>query len=152
MDTEKSVQGVGVYAEFARNNATTQVIIVPDGYNTAGSLVKSSIIRRTVTTHTPKKQWKFTKLSNSEIVSPANEAEREQHVDDRMTYASTLFDQLLRGDWELIKQPVLIEVSKKDYDSIYESKTPTKMMYRISQSRIALDFPADLIKAVSLIP
>jgi hypothetical protein len=149
MDTEKSVQGVGLYAEFSRENATTQVIIVPDGYNTAGGLVKSSIIRRTITTHTPKKQWKFTKLSNSEIVSPADEAEREQYVDDRMTYATTLFDQLLRGEWELIKQPVLIEVSKKDYDSIHLTKTPTKMIYRVSQSRIALDFPADLIKTTT---
>lgn len=146
MDTEKSVQGVGVYAEFARDNATTQVIIVPDGYNMAGKLVGSSIIRRTITTVSPKKQWKFSRLASTEVTSFADDSGRDKYVEDRMKYASTLFDQLLRGEWQMVKQPILIEVSKKDYDAINESKTPTKMIYRISQSRLALDFPAELVK------
>lgn len=145
LDKDKAVQGVAVYAEFARENATTQIIITPDGYTNDGSLVPSTIIRRTVTDHTPKKQWKFSRLSRSEVETLENEEACYAFAETRMTYAATLFDQLLRGGWSLVKKPVLVEVSRKDLDSIYISKTPTKMIYRISQSRAALDFPADLV-------
>jgi len=142
LDKDKDVQGVAVYAEFAKDGATTQVVIAPDGYDNEGTLVPATIVRRTVTTTTPKKQWKFTSL-----VSVTHNAEmpRGEYVEGRMKYATVLFDQLLRGDWKLIKSPILVEVSKKDYDSLRHYKTPTKMLYRISQSRSALDFPAELV-------
>jgi hypothetical protein len=146
LDKDKAVQGVAVYAEFARENATTQIIISPDGYMSEGSLVPATIIRRTITTHTPKKQWKFSRLSRMDAnTSLADEAACDAYVEERMTYAGTLFDQLLRGGWSLVKKPILVEVSRKDLDNIYLSKTPTKMIYRISQSRIALDFPAEIL-------
>jgi hypothetical protein len=142
LDKDKEVQGVAVYAEFARDNATTQIVITPDGYDNSGNVVTATIIRRTVTTTTPKKQWKFSRLAN---VSHDSEMPITEYVEGRMRYATVLFDQLLRGDWKLVKSPVLVEASKKDYDSIGVSKTPTKMIYRISQSRSALDFPAELV-------
>lgn len=144
LDKDKEVQGVAVYAEFARSGATTQIIITPEGYTNEGRLVPATIIRRTITESTPKKQWKFTRLAKSEL-RVHSDADKAPYADDRMKYATTLFDQLLSGSWEMVKTPVLIEASKKDYDDIYVSKTPTKMVYRISQSRAALDFPADLI-------
>lgn len=145
LDKDKEVQGVAVYAEFARAGATTQVIITPDGYTSDGRFVQASIIRRTVTEHTPKKQWKFSRLATTSHAVTSDE-DKAAHADDRMRYASTLFDQLLAGSWEIVKQPVLIEASKKDYDDIHVNKTPTKMIYRISQSRTALDFPAQLVQ------
>ena len=147
LDKDKEVQGVAVYAEFARSGATTQIIITPEGYTNGGVKVPASIIRRTVTDTTPKKQWKFSRLANTDL-RVHSDADKVPYSDDRMKYARTLFDQLLSGSWALVKQPVLIEASKKDYDDIQISKTPTKMIYRISQSRVALDFPADLIQTV----
>lgn len=146
MDKDKAVQGVAVYAEFAREGATTQIIVAPDGYNTDGTLVPANIVRRTVTEHTPKKQWKFSRLPDV-ADTPSNLADHEKVIysDERMRYASSLFDQILRGGWTLVKRPILVEISRKDYDSIYLSKTPTKLLYRVSQSRVALDFPANLI-------
>lgn len=145
---DKEVQAVAVYAEFSRPGATTQVIITPEGYTNGGALVPATIIRRTVTETTPKKQWKFTRLGNTALRVESDE-DKAPYADDRMKYAGTLFDQLLAGSWTLVKQPVLIEASKKDYDDILVTKTPTKMIYRISQSRAALDFPDNLIQTVS---
>lgn len=145
LDKDKAVQGVAVYAEFARSGATTQIIIAPDGYTNEGQLVPATIIRRTITESAPKKQWKFTRLSAAELPPFALESDIQTYVEQRMKYATTLLDQLLRGGWTMIKNPVLIEASRKDYDSIYLAKTPTKMIYRISQSRNALDFPAELV-------
>ncbi len=142
LDKDKEVQGVAVYAEFARENATTQVIVTPDGYANDGLEVGATIIRRTITATTPKKQWKFSQLAFS---GSQEFNTKDEYVEYRMRYATVLFDQLSRGDWKLVKKPILIEISKKDYDSIKLRKTPTKIMYRISQSRSALDFPAELI-------
>lgn len=148
-DKEKAVQGVAVYAEFARNGATTQVIVTPDGYSSNGNVVPATIVRRTVSEHTPKKQWRFSRLTNGDshlesFVSSGDEY-KTRYADERLRYASNLFHQLLVGDWALVKKPILLEVSKIDLDSIALSKTPTKMIYRINQSRSALDFPADLV-------
>lgn len=150
MDKEKAVQGIGVYAEFARNGATTQVILVPDGLTSEDSKVGATIIRRTVTEHTPKKQWKFSRLPDAAVTdNTVADDDKERYSEDRLRYAASLFDQLIRGEWTIVKKPILVEVSKKDYDNIYLSKTPTKMVYRISQSRVALDFPEDLIQTTS---
>ena len=149
MEKEKPVQGVAVYAEFTREGggATTQVIVTPDGYTTHGELVHATVIRRTVTSHTPKKQWKFSRLVDSpETETGLKTVEgREAHAENRMRYAATLFDQLLRSNYTIVGTPILVEVSKKDCDSIYVSKTPTKMIYRISQCRTALRYPDDLL-------
>lgn len=149
MDTTKAVQGVAAYFEFARSGATTgattQIIVAPDGYTSADVLVPATIVRRTITTHSPKKQWRFSRLPYTETAVDLNDEGIEEYTETRMKYASTLFDQLLSGSWQLVKNPILIEASKKDYDSIASSKTPTKMIYRISQSRTALDFPVELI-------
>jgi len=144
MDREKAVQGVAVYAEFRRSGATTQVIVTPDGFTSEDVRTDATLIRRTITENTPKKQWRFAKLARTEL-SVVSDSDKSPFADSRMRYAASLFDQLLAGGWQITKQPILIEMSKKDCDDICRAKTPTKMLYRISQSRIALDFPAELI-------
>jgi hypothetical protein len=152
MEMDKAVQGVAVYLEFARTNATTQIIVTPDGYTSDGVLVPSTLVRRTITTTSPKKQWRFSRLLTasdvSSFVPTVDENTMDQFAEERIKYAATLFDQLLRGEWKLVKTPILIEASKKDYDFISQAKTPTKMLYRISQSRTALDFPAEIVNTV----
>lgn len=148
-DKTKAVQGSCVYAEFARSGATTQIIVVPDGFAQDGTAVSAAIIRRTVTTDAPKKQWKFGVLPMPEDASdPMPDSEKDNFADERMRYAATLFDQLLRGGWAMVGKPAVIEISRKDFDSIKDSKTPTKLLYRVAQCRIALDFPADLVNTL----
>jgi hypothetical protein len=154
MDITKPVQGIAVYGEFARSNATTQVIITPEGYDSNGKEVSMNVIRRTVTDSSPRKQWRFSTLAKvsagimEQIASGKSmEQAKEDYCDERFRYASALFDQLLRGDWTLVGEPLLIEVSKIDLDNISEGKTPTKLLYRVTQSRIAKGYPTDLVNA-----
>lgn len=157
MDITKDVQGVGIYAEFARSGATTQIIITPQGYDEDGREVSMYVVRRTVTTDNPRKQWKFSVLPEADETLVANvkhdpEAHKEAYCDDRFRYASSLFDQLLRGDWVLINEPILVEVSKIDLSSVRQSKTPTKLLYRVTQSRTAKGYPSDLVNVEVAIP
>lgn len=148
LDKDMAVQGVAVYAEFARSNSTTQVILTPDGYNSVGELVPMCLVRRTVTTSTPKKQWKFSSLAPLANVDPIMDSDVETFGDTRLNVVGVFFDQLLRGDWKMVKAPILLEASRKDMDSICAGKTPAKLTYRINQSRTALGFPSDLINEV----
>lgn len=156
MDVSKSVQGVAVYAEFARSGATTQIIITPQGFDLDGKEVNPYVVRRTVTTDNPRKQWRFSTLVTGTPImqimaekSVSMEAAKEEYCDETMRYASSLFDQIQRGDWLLVRDPILVEVSKTDLDSIRQSKTPTKLLYRITQSRTAKGFPADLVNVTT---
>lgn len=146
-DLTKDVQGVAVYAEFARPSATTQVIIVPDGYDNEGRLIGLSVVRRVITASTPKKPWKFSILEPTNPASVITDADSDTICAQRMAIPATLFDQILSGGWTMVGQPILIEASKKDMDDIGTKKTPTKMLYRINQSRTALGFPAALINS-----
>lgn len=141
-DVSKAVQGIAVYAEFARNNATTQIIITPDGYGPSDKIVRMNIVRRTVTKDNPRKQWRFAMVPDARSVSPANKTE---YADDRMQYAATLFDQLIAGDWKMVGKPILLETSKDDLEAVRNSKTPTKMIYRINQSRSAMGYPSEIV-------
>lgn len=156
MDITKSVQGVALYGEFARSGATTQIIITPKGYDSNGAEVGMYVVRRTVTTDNPRKQWRFSGLiSPNPIMQIAAEkgitidAAKEEYTDEMMRYASSLFDQISRGDWLLVGDPILVEVSKIDLDAISKSKTPTKLLYRITQCRTAQGYPADLVNVTT---
>jgi hypothetical protein len=148
LDKDTAVQGIAVYAEFARSNSTTQVILTPDGYNSVGELVPMCLIRRTITTATPKKQWKFSSLAALPNLDQIQDDAVEDYGDARLNVIGVFFDQLIRGDWKMVKSPVLLEASRKDMDSICAQKTPAKLTYRIAQSRMALGFPDDLINEV----
>lgn len=151
MDITKSVQGVALYAEFVRSGATTQIIITPDGFDSEGSVVPMTVVRRTVTTDNPRKQWKFSRLGHSDPIFKlaatglTMEEAKETYTDIRMKYASSLFDQIVRGDWLLVGDPIPVEISKIDLDAIRHGKAPTKLLYRITQCRTALGYPADLV-------
>jgi hypothetical protein len=147
MDQTKDVQGVAVYAEFARPDATTQIIITPDGYDNFGRLIGVSVVRRTVTAANPKKPWRFSTLDAETRTEGLDDSDKDSYCARRMATPSSLFDQLIAGDWKMVNVPILIEVSKKDLDDIGTKKTPAKFLYRVGLSRTALGFPAALINA-----
>jgi hypothetical protein len=147
MDMDKDVQGVGIYAEFARNDATTQIIVCPDGYDNTGRLIGLSVVRRVITAKNPKKPWRFTILEAESGGGTIMDTEKDSYCAKRMAVPATLFDQILAGDWKMVGEPILLEVSKKDLDDIGVKKTPTKLLYRAMQSRSALGFPENLINS-----
>lgn len=149
LDNTKEVQGVGVYAEFRKPGATMQIIITPDGYTTDGKEVPANLFRRVVTPASPKKQWRNSPVPNHAITElagvPLADEKREAFAQQRFVFAMDLFDAINNGNWEIVKDAFVIEVSKKDLEDIRTSKTPNKLLYRIGLVREANEFPAELI-------
>lgn len=147
LDKEKKVQGIAVYAEFRRAGQTLQLIVTPDAYTTAGTLVPMNLVRRVVTKETPKKQWKIAVLRGldlTEIIdsrATISDMDKDEFTEKRMRHAIHFFDDFLRQGWVIEGKPILVEVSRHDADDLIKGKTPNKIIYRIHISRKALGFP-----------
>jgi hypothetical protein len=148
LEATKDVQGIALYAEFRKPGAMMQILITPDGYANDGKEVPASLYRRVTTPLTPKKQWRSSNLSWRAISDLNGEAlandDKNKFTENRMGFATQLFDGIKNGGWILTNETLFIETSKKDLDDVKLSKTPNKMLYRINQTRTALGFPAEI--------
>jgi hypothetical protein len=146
LEKDKDVQGIALYAQFHKPGAMTQLLITPDGYDESGERVFASLYRRIITLTSPKKQWRSSTVRSGELsgLDFEKEDDRAKFAEKRLNFAVQLFDSLLSGKWELHKEPIYLEVSKKDLTDIQVAKTPTKLIYRINQSREALSFETEI--------
>ena len=150
MEQTKEVQGVALYAEFSKSNATLMFIVTPDGFSQQGYEVRASLYRRVVTDYSPRKQWRNSSLSAIDFAKPlraGDEFRRKRLAEERLSTVQQLFEIIGANGWTLIKQPIFVEVSQKDLDEIREHKTPSKIIYRINQTRKALGFPEEIVNA-----
>jgi hypothetical protein len=148
LDQTKSSQGIAMYAEFRRHASTLQMLLTPDGYAESGAIVHAALYRRVVSADSPKKQWRSSALRSlgDTLDTPlTSEAEKDANMDLRMSFAVGWLDSLAGGGWGIVREPILVEVSKKDMTDISTQTTPKKMLYRINQSRTALGYPEDLL-------
>lgn len=142
----KDVQGTALYLEFTNgSNATMMMLVTPDGFAEDGNQVDASLYRRIVTSYAPKRQWRNTALRRIDLaraLPKGDDFRRKRLAEERLVYVKGLFDQVTNQGWALIKQPIVVEVSKRDLADVAKRKTPSKVIYRINQSRKALGFPA----------
>jgi hypothetical protein len=128
-----------------------QVIITPDGYTTDGKEVPANLFRRGVTPASPKKQWRNSPIPNQGITELGGvqlaDDKKEAFASQRLFFAINLLDSVNDGNWQIVKDAFVIEVSKKDLEDIRTSKTPNKLLYRIGLVREANEFPTELIEA-----
>lgn len=151
LDKDKPVQGYMVYAEFRKGDATTQMMFLPDIHTMSGRLILARQMQRTVSSASPKKQWQ-TLLVHDKAVRDLYDAPRDTSSEQsrlrrgalRAEYIETRLRQMLAGGWTLPYVPLTIEVSRIDADTIESGKTPTKLLYRLNQTRLAAGYPADL--------
>lgn len=149
LDKDSKVQGIGVYAEFTRNDSagnpnTSQFYVFPDGYDNSGKLWGPAFARRVVSADKPKAPWRYTNL---EVLSPedtlADDA-RDEFVEARLSLPAELFDMYVSAGWTLVADPILIEVSRDDWDDMGAEKAPSKFLHRMSEARKKLGYPLDL--------
>lgn len=138
-DPDKSVQGFALYAEFKNAyQQTYQVVITPDGLSENDVFVCSRVYYRTLSKMQPKKQWR-TQLVKRNLVDPEGNS-TSIFRDYRFESVHWLMKRISISS-ELVAKPFYVEVSKKDLVDISVGKTPTKVIHRVGQSRIALSYP-----------
>lgn len=163
LDKTKEVQGVASYFEFSwpgsLSSRTTMFMVTPDGYaEIAGRgpvLVNAVMYRRTISKDEPRKQWKTYSLESlkNHIIERENlelfagdlshssaDLDAEGLMRRRMKAMQPFLSWISTNKLELVKTPLLVEVTKTDLADIYENRTPTKIIYRIGQTRRSLGF------------
>lgn len=141
------VVGKALYLEFRRGTETNQVIITPEAVNASGKYVPISTYRRRITKANPRSTWKQmstafrseTDLTTGQLVQLGKEHALST-VRDRISYADSLFAQLINSGWQLYKEPIAVEVTFDDLEDIRMSKTPYKILGRITRCRRTLNF------------
>lgn len=147
MTTNSMIVGKALYLEFRYNTWTQQILITPEGLTTTNKLVPMTCYRRKISAVSPRKTWRqassaFT-LSSPEGVPAALEKAIEV-TPNLLMFTDPLFSQLESQGWKLHKQPLAVEVTREDMDDVRMSKTPYKILGRITRSRRALNFGEEL--------
>ena len=144
MDTK--VIGKALYLELRNGEYTTQLILTPEGLNSSNKLVPLTLYRRRISRVQPRKGWKQV----SSYISPECDASGkiaqfslEQSLavaSDKLSFTHPIFNQLVSGNWQVYKQPIVVEVTTTDLDDVRMGKTPYKILGRITRCRRALGF------------
>lgn len=148
--TEKDAVGKALYLEFRRDLYTYQIIITPEAVSLDNTKVhNSTVMARRISTYHPRRNWSFagnpTVVNGSRASRDAMGAFEPMTEEDAKVYASTRIErqlmstlnQLAHKDWKLFKNPITVEVTYKDMESINQSKTPNDLIRRINRTRTA---------------
>jgi hypothetical protein len=151
MTESAKIVGKALYLEFRRGDETNQIIITPEAINAAGKYVPITTYRRRISKMNPRKTWKqMSTMFKSEIdqltnkLVPLGREHALATVADRVSYTDSLFNQLITQGWTVYKQPIAVEVTQEDLEDIRMSKTPYKILGRITRCRRTLNFGESL--------
>lgn len=150
MADKDKVVGKALYMEFRSGNQTYQMIITPDGITTEGRNVPSTVYRRQISSSKPRRAWKtyaLPKLQQEAASGTFSVLDKElamSQATSRIVYLENTFTRMEGYGYTLYKQPLVIEVSQADLDDIRLSKTPYKILGRITRVRKALGFSEKL--------
>jgi hypothetical protein len=145
MADKDKVVGKALYLELRSGISTYQVLLTPDGISSNGRAVPATLYRRQISKLKPRRAWKTYSLPTLSLnafgtYEAADKDNALQSADSRVGYMASTFSQLKSYGYTLYKQPLFIEVSQEDLESIRLSKTPYKILGRITRVRRTLGF------------
>jgi hypothetical protein len=145
MADKDKVVGKALYLELRAGISTYQMLLTPDGISSNGRAVPATVYRRQISSVKPRRAWKTYSLPSLALnafgtYEVADKEKALQSADSRIGYMATTLSQLKSYSYTLYKQPLLIEVSQEDLESIRLSKTPYKILGRITRVRRTLGF------------
>ena len=145
MAEKDKVIGKALYMEFHSTGQTYQMLITPDGVSSNGRAVPATVYRRQISKLKPRRAWKTYSLPALPLNSfgayeTQSKDDATQAADVRANYIATTLTQLNSYSYKLYKSPILVEVAQEDLESIRLSKTPYKILGRITRVRRTLGF------------
>jgi hypothetical protein len=145
MADKDKVVGKALYLELRTGLQTYQMLLTPDGISSNGRAVPSTMYRRQISSVKPRRAWKTYSLPTLPLnafgtYETVDKDNALQSADSRVGYMASTLSQLKSYGYTLYKQPLLIEVSQEDLESIRLSKTPYKVLGRITRVRRTLGF------------
>lgn len=151
---EKEVQGVALYLEFRKPNATCQVVVTPDGFGNVEGVVPAQFFRRVISSGVTKRRWLNygVAISQEQIDSIASGVikfegkEKQDETIKRFRHLSNYLESVASQGYKLVNDtPIYVEVTKEDLSAIKTGSLPNKLWTRVKSSRTALGFPETIV-------
>jgi hypothetical protein len=156
---EKDAVAMALYLEFRKENYTYQLVLTPDTVSMDKTKIHTStLLSRRISAFHPRRNWQFTIARKSSRVTRTPEGQLAQtDLDTAKAFAeyraphvvSFLMNNLFTKGYTLYKQPIFVEASFKDIETIAQQKTPNDLWRRIVRSREAFDFGDAFFNAVA---
>lgn len=154
---EKDVQGLALYIELRRPNATIQTLIVPEGFTNTEGVVKPVFFRRALSAGVTKRKWRGYNLN---LLAEAQQALQagtqlsdellDEQVSSRMRNLNNYFTSAISQGYKLVNQPIYVEVTKEDIELARKGTLSTKLWTRVKSSRLAMGYPEETTSPASL--
>lgn len=156
MDKNK-VLGKALYLEFRKEQYTVQLVLTPEAVNENGEFVPMRLMRRQISSHHPRKTWRFDNAGMGTInehkervmnfdgsFKQMETADAKYEAKQQLQFVKPLLSQLHHQGWVLEKSPFAVEFAQEDAMKIAENATPQGLVRRILRVREVLGFPTDL--------
>jgi len=146
MADKDKVIGKALYMELRTpTNQTYQMLLTPDGVSSNGRAVPATMYRRQISKIKPRRAWKTYSLpalpiNSFGVYETQSKDDAMQAAVQRLNYMATTLSQLNSYSYKLYKSPILVEVAQEDLEQIRLSKTPYKILGRITRVRRTLGF------------
>lgn len=147
-DATDPVAGRAVYLEFVKGSMTTQLLLMPQGEASSHRVVPMTLFRRRVSHIQPRKTWRMTSAHNlaATLIARSTELDATQVSRDLLLFIDPVMKALTTNNWEMYKDPIVVEVTASDLEQARLGKTPYKVIGRVLKVRKALGFPKDVVR------
>jgi hypothetical protein len=139
-----SVAGRALYLEFSHSSTAYQMLLVPGGAAASGNLAGFTVYRRQMNPGATRKSWRVARASSVTPLSLHDVHAKEtvtSYARDVITVATdSVMQQFVNRGWQLCKEPIVVEMTKTDYDSVLMGRIPYKVMGRVAKVRKRLGF------------
>lgn len=142
------VVGKALYVEMVSESGqhTTQLLFTPD-YPVGG--VKFALHSRTVSTTSPRKQWRISFAYGDRTTHAVDEATLLEENNKEVGRFARSVESFLRMNasrgFTIRQKPIVVEVTHEDLIDAKSWKTSIALQRRIQKARLALGFPEKLV-------
>jgi hypothetical protein len=136
--------GMGIYLEahatayYARTN---QVLITPTGKTEKGEVVSMAIISRTISTGSPRAQWRVNFVGTSKEVESMSSEDKAIWLASR---ANEIVSRMFGEQFTPRSRPIVFEMTDVDFTNIGQWKVPASALRRIIKARLEVGYPENL--------
>lgn len=156
MPKGKGIVGHALYFELRRLDATQQMFFSQSLYAPAtNEVIPVRMLARVLTAKNPRRKWRAKRvplagvIANSGTRSLTEVASIEgarQTVAPLLTAIAYELSLVMDTGWDLVGEPVVIEMTETDLEATRVGKAPEALIRRINTARIDSGYPKNLIQ------
>ena len=151
----RDAAGKALYLEFRKPGYTYQVVIAPSVVGLDGRATRITTMTRRMNTIQSRKNWGFSQsFQQPQPIDPdtnnfitKNEDEAKQVAALSLNFLKSTLSNLFHKEYKLFKNPIAIEISYEEIQSLQSSKTPASLIRRIQRNRVAQGFGEEIAYA-----